>query len=85
MTAARAQALLATSARGSKVAVAQARAVMARAPYQRAALRYLYAEGWIGGRKARRVASSQGDARIDERRVQAAIAKDTRLRRSLGG
>ena len=51
VTAARAQALVSRSARASNVPPAQARAAMARAPYTRAALRYLYAEGWIGGRK----------------------------------
>jgi hypothetical protein len=51
VTAARAQALVSRSARASNVPPAQARAAMARAPYRRAALRYLYAEGWIGGRK----------------------------------
>ncbi len=51
VTAARAQALVSKSARASNVPPAQARAVMARAPYGRAPLRYLYAEGWIGGHK----------------------------------
>jgi hypothetical protein len=51
VTAARAQALVSKSARASHVSPAQARAVMARAPYSRAPLRYLYAEGWLGGRK----------------------------------
>jgi len=52
VTAARAQALVSKSARASKVSPAEARAVMAKAPYGRAALRYLYAEGWIGGRRS---------------------------------
>lgn len=50
VTAARAQALVSKSARAKHVPPARARAVMATAPYPRAALRYLYAEGWIGGR-----------------------------------
>jgi hypothetical protein len=52
VTAARAQALVSKSAQASKVSPAEARAVMAKAPYGRAALRYLYAEGWIGGRRS---------------------------------
>jgi hypothetical protein len=50
-TAAKAQTLVSSSARSKKVAPAQARAVMARAPYRRAPLRYLFAEGWIRGTK----------------------------------
>jgi hypothetical protein len=50
-TAAKAQTLVSSSARSQKVAPAQARAVMARAPYGRAPLRYLFAEGWIRGTK----------------------------------
>jgi hypothetical protein len=51
VTAARAQALVSKSARASNVPPAQARVAMARAPYGRAPLRYLYAEGWIDGRR----------------------------------
>lgn len=50
VTAARAQALVTKSAHAKHVPPAQARAVMAKAPYRRPALRYLYAEGWLGGR-----------------------------------
>ena len=50
-TAAKAQALVSVSARKQSVGPAQARAVMARAPYPRAPLRYLFAEGWIRGTK----------------------------------
>jgi hypothetical protein len=52
VTAERAQALASKSARASNLPPAQARAVMSRAPYGRAALRYLYAEGWIAGRRS---------------------------------
>lgn len=84
VTAARAQALLATSARASKVPVIEARAVMAHAPYGRAALRYLYAEGWIAGRKnAAECVFAKASPASTERRVQAAVAKDTRLRARL--
>ena len=50
-TAAKAQTLVSSSARSQKVDPARARAVMARAPYRRAPLRYLFAEGWIRGTK----------------------------------
>ncbi len=57
---------------------------MARAPFDRVALRYLYAEGWIGGR------SNPADcvfARSRRSRRSAAcrrrFAKDTRLRARL--
>ena len=84
VTAARAQALLATSARSSKVSVTEARAVMARAPYGRAALRYLYAEGWIAGRKnAADCVFAKVTPASTERRVQAAITRDARLRTRL--
>ena len=51
VTVAKAQALVSQSARASKVPPADARAVLARAPFRRAGLRYLFAEGWIGGRR----------------------------------
>jgi hypothetical protein len=84
VTAARAQALLATSARAGKVPVTEARAVMARAPYGRIALRYLYAEGWIAGRRnAAECLFAKATPGSTEGRVRAAIAKDTRLRARL--
>ena len=84
VTAARAQALLSTSARASKVPVGEAGAVMARAPYQRAALRYLFAEGWIAGRRnaAECVFAKVTPAPTAER-MRVAIEKDTRLRARL--
>jgi hypothetical protein len=79
-TAARARALVTESARAGKVPAAQARAVMARAPYPRAALRYLYAEGWIGGRKNPATCvfakATPGSTRRD---LAAGIRKDDRL------
>ena len=84
VTAARAQALLATSARASRVPVTEARAVMGSAPYARAALRYLYAEGWVAGRKnAAECVFAKVTPTSTERRLEAAIAKDTRLRARL--
>ena len=52
VTAARAQALVVQAAKANAVPPATARATLARAPYERPALRYLYATGWIGGRKS---------------------------------
>jgi hypothetical protein len=84
VTAARAQALLATSASASKVPATEARSVMAHAPYRRVALRYLYAEGWIAGRKnAAECVFARVTPGSTASRLQAAIAKDTRLRARL--
>ena len=51
-TAAKAQALVAQDARSHGVSGAEARRVLARAPYGRAPLRYLYTAGWLDGRKS---------------------------------
>jgi hypothetical protein len=57
---------------------------MARAPYERVALRYLYAEGWIAGRKnAAECVFARVTPAPTAERVRAAIAKDTRLRARL--
>jgi hypothetical protein len=50
-TAAKAQALVTRDARAHKVSAAEARAVLAHAPYRRAPLRYLYVSGWLDGRE----------------------------------
>jgi hypothetical protein len=85
VTAARAQALVSQSARAVDVPPAQARAVMARAPYGRAALRYLYAEGWIGGRRnAADCVFAKATPGSTHERLVAGIRKDTRLRARLG-
>lgn len=39
-------------ARAQKVPPAQARAAYKRAPYKKPVLKYLYAAGWIGGKKS---------------------------------
>jgi hypothetical protein len=84
VTAARAQALLSTSARASKVPVSEARAVMARAPYERVALRYLYAEGWITGRKnASECVFAKATPDSTQRELAAGLQKDVRLRTRL--
>jgi hypothetical protein len=85
VTTARAQALVSKSARSGHVPVAQARAVMAKAPYRRVQLRYLYAEGWIGGRKSASdciFAKATPDSTQAE--FVAGIRKDSRLRSRLG-
>jgi hypothetical protein len=51
-TAAKAQALVARDALARGIPAGEAKKVLARAPYRRAALRYLYASGWIDGRKS---------------------------------
>ena len=50
-TAAKAQALVTQDARSHGVSGAEAKKVLARAPYGRAPLRYLYTAGWLDGRK----------------------------------
>ena len=86
VTAARAQSLVSKSARASHLPPAQARAVMARAPYGRAPLRYLYAEGWMRGtRDPRSCVFAKAAPSATSRNVAAAIQRDpklvTRLRR----
>jgi hypothetical protein len=84
VTAARAQALVSKSARVSGVPSAQARAAMAHAPYGRAALRYLYAEGWIAGRKnAAECVFAKATPGSMQHELAAAIRKDNRLRTRL--
>jgi hypothetical protein len=53
-TAAKAQVLVAHDARSHGVSGAEAKKVLARAPYGRAPLRYLYTSGWLDGRKDQR-------------------------------
>ena len=53
-TTAKAQALVAHDARSHGVSGAEAKKVLARAPYGRAPLRYLYTSGWLDGRKNQR-------------------------------
>ena len=80
VTSERAQALVSKSARTADVSPAQARAVMARAPYGRAPLRYLYAEGWIGGRKnAADCVFAKVTPESTQQQLAAGIRKDPRL------
>jgi hypothetical protein len=57
---------------------------MARAPYGRAPLRYLYAEGWIAGRKnAAQCVFAKATPGSTRRELAAGIRKDDRLRTRL--
>jgi hypothetical protein len=80
VTAARAQTLVSKSARAKHVPPVQARTAMAKAPYGRVALRYLFAEGWIGGR-ARPSDCIFAKATPDSTQAEfaAGIRKDARL------
>jgi hypothetical protein len=79
-TAAKAQALVGTSARRQSIPPAQARAVMARAPYARAPLRYLFAEGWIRGTKdPRSCVFAMAAPNATYRNVAVAIRRDAGL------
>jgi hypothetical protein len=80
VTAARAQALLSKSARSSNVPPAQARSIVAHAPYGRAPLRYLYAEGWLGGRRnATMCVFAKASPGSTRRQMESGIRKDARL------
>ena len=84
-TAAKAQTLISTSARSQKLAPARARAVMARAPYSRAPLRYLFAEGWIRGTTdPRACVFAKAAPSATARNVAAAIGRDRGLVSRLG-
>ena len=84
-TAAKAQALVARDARSHGVSAAQAKAVLAHAPYRRAPLRYLYAAGWLDGKKSPAscvfARATPGDTTAS---VSAAIKRDRRLVSRLG-
>ncbi|MCZ7589507.1 MAG: hypothetical protein M5U27_11780 [Gaiella sp.] len=83
-TAARAQALISKSARAERVPPAQARVAMASAPYRRAPLRYLFAEGWLGGRtRPSDCVFAKATPASTRAGLAAAIRKDVRLRARL--
>lgn len=84
-TAVKAQTLISTSARSQELPPAQARAVMARAPYSRAPLRYLFTEGWIRGTKdPRSCVFAKAAPSATARNVAAAIRRDRGLVTRLG-
>ena len=84
-TAAKAQTLIGTSARAQKLPGAKVRAVMARAPYPRAPLRYLFAEGWIRGTKdPRSCVFAKAAPSATTRNIAAAIRRDRGLVTRLG-
>ena len=79
-TAAKAQTLVSSSARKQSISPAQARAVMARAPYPRAPLRYLYAEGWMRGTKdPRSCVFAKAAPTATHKNVAVAIQRDPKL------
>ena len=80
VTAQRAQALVTKSARTSSVPVAEARAALARAPFSRPALRYLYASGWINGRlRPADCVFAKVSAASIQRQMLETIKRDSRL------
>jgi hypothetical protein len=83
-TAAKARALVARDARSHRVSTAEAKAVLGRAPYRRAPLRYLYTAGWLDGRK-NPASCVFAKATPDDTttRVSAAIKRDRPLRSRL--
>ena len=84
-TAVKAQTLIGASARAQKVPAQQARAVMARAPYPRAPLRYLFAEGWIRGTKdPRSCVLAKAAPSATTGNIAAAIRRDRGLVTRLG-
>jgi hypothetical protein len=91
-TTAKAQALVAHDARTHGVAAGQAKTVLARAPYDRAPLRYLYTSGWLDGRKDQRsclfAKTTPGDTTAEAaraiRRNGALVARLARMHVSVG-
>jgi hypothetical protein len=80
VTTARAQALVAKTARANGVPVASARATLARAPYPRAALRFLYTAGWVGGRTAAaECLLAKATPGSTERRLAVELRKDAKV------
>ena len=84
VTAVRAQTLVSKTARATGVPVSEARSAIARAPYGRAALRYLYAEGWVGGRtNAAECVFAKATPESTRTRLEEALRTDARLRARL--
>ena len=84
-TAAKAKTLVARDARARGVSPAEARTVLGRAPYRRPPLRYLFASGWLDGRKdAASCVFAKASAAGTTARVTAAIRRDRRLVARLG-
>lgn len=84
-TAAKARWLVTRDARAHDVPAATAKAVLARAPYRRAPLRYLYTSGWLDGRKnAASCLFAKATPSDTTASVTAAIRRDRRLVSRLG-
>ena len=84
-TAAVAIQLVESAARAQHVPVGNARTAYKRAPYTRPVMKYLYAIGWIGGKKeplsCTFTRTSQGNA---ERETTAALKRNKKLTAQLG-
>ncbi len=71
---------LSAGARAQGVAPAQARAAYKRAPYKKPVLKYLYAVGWIGGKKS---PLSCLFARVQPKQTEAEALAEIRKNRKL--
>ena len=79
-TAAKAQALVTRTAREHRIPAADARAALARAPYRKAPLRYLFASGWLDGRRnAASCVFARAAPSSTERSIATSIRRDARL------
>ena len=84
-TTAKARALVATTAREHGVPASYARAALGNAPYSRAPLRYLFASGWMDGRRSPASCVFARAAPISTaKRIATAIRRDRRLVARLG-
>ena len=85
-TAAKARTLVVQTARANLVSPSEARAALARAPYPRAPLRYLFVSGWVDGkRNAASCVFARAAPGSTEQSIATSIRRDavlvTRLRR----
>lgn len=79
-TAAKARALAMQTAREHRIPASEARAALARAPYRRAPLRYLFASGWVDGRRsAASCVFARAAPSSTARSIATSIRRDRRL------
>ncbi|HET9243503.1 MAG TPA: hypothetical protein VFN99_08665 [Gaiella sp.] len=79
-TAAKARALITQTARQHRVPVSGGRTALARAPYRRAPLRYLFAAGWVDGRRSpASCVFAKATPSSTERRITTSIRQDRAL------
>lgn len=84
-TAAKARVLVVRDAKAHKLSPKEARAALARAPYKRAPLRYLYVAGWLNGRaRAYECVLARAAASATTVRLTAGIRGDRTLVSRLG-